>query len=342
MTSQLKVDRISPATGSEIIIDGWERNHYKKNLIINGAMTVSQRGETFDKGGYTLDRWYIGSSGYNISRGTALNQFDYSLECVRPPANSANSYIQQRIELDKNGSPGIFEQGKEFTISCWVKGTAGAEFSIRMGFSKGSDEDGATRTDFSDGSGDVRGNVINLTGGWDRYENTVTVDQPCNSDHNSVCVSLSYYGSAVNQTVWITGVQAEKGQNATEFEQETFGETLKRCKRYYQKSYPYYVDIGTNTAANQTLLSLFSTSNTTRYFPVGNYFEVEFMHAPTVHIYARAGQENTINQYNSGATVLNVTDFTQAQSKTLPNWLTVENSTSDYPFQFHWTAEAEL
>jgi len=328
MTSQLKVDRISPATGSEIIIDGWERN--KKNLIINGAMTVSQRGETFDGGDYTLDRWYIGSSGYNISRGTAPHQFDYSLKCVRPPEYSANSLIQQRIELDKKGSPGIFVQGKEFTMSCWVKGTAGAEFSMRMGFSEGTGT-GETRTYFSDGSSDGRGNVINLTGGWNRYENTVTVDQPCNSEHNSVCLTLSYYGSAVNQTVWIAGVQAEKGHKATEFEHESLGQTVAKCQRYYCKSYNLDIAPQTNNASGRTYFYL--SPNTTDG-PKGAMvsFPVLMRSAPTVTIYNEVS--GVADVFSNGASANVITAGQRA-------FMSYATSIGDDMYA-HWVAEAEL
>ena len=37
-----------------------------------------------------------------------------------------------------------------------------------------------------------------------------------------------------NATWYITGVQLEVGQNATEFEHRSFGEELKLCERYYE------------------------------------------------------------------------------------------------------------
>ena len=310
MTSQLKVDRISPATGSEIIIDGLE--HRNKNLIINGAMTVSQRGETFDKTGYTLDRWYVGSSGYNISRGTAPHQFDYSLKCIRPTSDS--HFIFQRIELDRIGKPGIFKQGEEFTVSCWVKGTAGAGFKASMAFSEGTGG-GETRENWNGDSGD---NLMTLTGGWDRYERTFSVDQPCNPSHNSVCLTLAYYGTAVNQSVWFTGVQVEKGSMATEFEHEFVSETLAKCQRYHENSHrTCYVGMvgGWINNGHGAIRSTISFNTLKRGQPTITYFYVP-----------ANWNAFTISRSNQGF----VTE------------LSTSTSTSDVRPGFHWVADMEL
>jgi|14BtaG_2_1085337.scaffolds.fasta_scaffold33086_3 hypothetical protein len=41
--------------------------------------------------------------------------------------------------------------------------------------------------------------------------------------------------SATNDAVWVTGVQLEVGSKATPFELESYGQTLQKCKRYYQR-----------------------------------------------------------------------------------------------------------
>jgi hypothetical protein len=53
--------------------------------------------------------------------------------------------------------------------------------------------------------------------------------------------------SAINNYWQITGVQLEAGSVATPFEFEPFETTLRKCQRYYEKSYDYNTVPGTNT-----------------------------------------------------------------------------------------------
>ena len=43
------------------------------------------------------------------------------------------------------------------------------------------------------------------------------------------------FAQATGNAFWITGVQLERGRNATEFEHRSHGEELALCQRYFQK-----------------------------------------------------------------------------------------------------------
>ena len=47
--------------------------------------------------------------------------------------------------------------------------------------------------------------------------------------------SISSFFDSTDRTFFITGVQLEVGQNATEFEHEPFEGTLAKCQRYFVK-----------------------------------------------------------------------------------------------------------
>ena len=56
--------------------------------------------------------------------------------------------------------------------------------------------------------------------------------------------------TSTNNRFFITGVQLEKGRNATDFEHRSYGEELSLCQRYYQKNILYgtviiHLDTGT-------------------------------------------------------------------------------------------------
>ena len=59
--------------------------------------------------------------------------------------------------------------------------------------------------------------------------------------------STSTWYTTNDATFEVTGVQLEVGSVATDFEHRSFGQELKLCSRYYQKSYNYSTALGTAT-----------------------------------------------------------------------------------------------
>jgi len=201
-----------------------------RNLIINGAMQVAQRGtSTTDVAGYqSLDRYYVGSTGYTIAQSTevpANTVFEYSLSSTRPTATS--HFISQYIELPATGKAGVFWNGNTVTISAYVKGVNGATFNIKPAFSTGSG--GSTGAYWGTTT------TLDADGTWQRYEATYSVDQNVGASDTSVRFLITYNATATNETFYITGVQLEVGSVATPFEHRSYGEELALCQRYYYK-----------------------------------------------------------------------------------------------------------
>ena len=73
---------------------------------------------------------------------------------------------------------------------------------------------------------------------------------------------------STSNELYLTGVQFEVGTAATPFEHISFENELRRCQRYYEKSYPYSIEPGTSgdngrrgrrvcaSATNQTVFTL--------------------------------------------------------------------------------------
>jgi hypothetical protein len=238
-----------------------------RNLIINGAMQVAQRGTSSSNSGIqAVDR--IGVSG-------AWNEWTFTQEqSSDAPAGFSNSfklsttaaevsldagdlvYINQGIEAQnlqhlKYGTSGA----ETCTLSFWVKSSIAGVFGISLYQDDGSYILTPTYT-------------INAANTWEYKTISVsgnTLGAPANDNGNGIRVSFivaagSTYNDGTSRTSWesystnkfgsghvqngvmttlnatfqITGVQLEVGDTATPFEHRTYGDEFARCQRYYE------------------------------------------------------------------------------------------------------------
>ena len=134
--STLKVNNIQNASGTDAISIGSDGslsypNIGRRNLIINGAMQVAQRGTSVSGGSmgrfqWVADRFWVygpSTTSGSVSQSTDVpsNQgFIYSLYNNTDAACSTGT----NVELPATGSAGLFYSGQTFTLSFWVKGTS--------------------------------------------------------------------------------------------------------------------------------------------------------------------------------------------------------------------------
>jgi len=244
-----------------------------RNVIINGAMNVAQRGTSATgkgaaSGYFTMDRFTMVTDASNATAGRFTMTQDSSapsgfanslkLECTTADTSIAAGefmIIRQIIEgQNLQGFAKGASDAKPFAVSFYVKGNASATYNCVLG-----DED------------NTRQSVRQFTVGtdWSRVELTFPADTTGAFDDDNagslefniwIHAGSSYSSGSLNENVWeardftkqasgissffdstartlfITGVQLEVGQNPTEFEHEKFSQTLERCSRYYQKT----------------------------------------------------------------------------------------------------------
>jgi len=244
-----------------------------RNMVINGAMNVSQRATSVtdigSSGGYiTCDRWQI-ASGNTAGRFTMSQTADgpngISANCIKLDCTTADSSIaaaenlvlQQKFEgqnLQRIGK-GI-AGAKQITLSFYVKASAAFTFGVEL---RDRDNDRQITK------------LYDTTTDWVRHEFTFPADVDDGSspfdDDNASSLELrfwlhagsSFAGGTLNTAAFantttanraagidsffsntdnnwfITGVQMEIGPVATEFEQEQISTTLSKCQRYYYK-----------------------------------------------------------------------------------------------------------
>jgi len=244
----------------------------RKNLIINGAMQVAQRGTSsagFTNGssGFpTNDRWYLFESG------ATTFVFDISQDS-QSPDGFGNSFklnnTTAQASLAAGDSLRLWYKFEGQDLQAIKKGTANAEsltLSIKVRSSKTGtyvaelyDEDNARQISASYTIDDANtwedkeitfaGDAVGALGDDNAHSFSLTLWLAAGSNFTSGTLSTSWTtGVNANRAVgqvnladsttngfYITGVQLEVGSTATDFEHRSYGEELALCQRYYEK-----------------------------------------------------------------------------------------------------------
>jgi len=218
-----------------------------RNKIINGAMEVAQRGNTFTNqatisspnGPYTLDRWKnnraTDASGMTVSQSTdAPSGFINSMRLQRVSGNTGTQGMFIFHTLAREDS--IPLAGKTVTLSFYAK--AGANFSspsnsISLNPSS-TTTDGDTRVYLFSPSKFYTSQTFVLTTSWQRFRYTFTLDSDIKQFGFNIQTATLSGTAGVDDSFYFTGCQLEEGSVATPFERRPFGMELALCERYYQ------------------------------------------------------------------------------------------------------------
>jgi len=241
-------------------------NKPNRNLIINGAMQVAQRGTSSSSwsgiGFPACDRQKtLGSYGgtWTISQSTEApsdNGFTKSTkyDCTTAVTSlNANAYLQHYYRIEGQDLQGVCKgtsNAKPLTLSFWVKTNKTGTYNVEA-----IDQDNARLCSF-------QYTVSNTN--WNKYTVTFPADTTgAFANDNGVSLDLGWWlvaGSTFNSgssqntfssftqanrapsnvnladstsNEWyITGIQLEVGSVATDFEHRSFGQELDLCRRY--------------------------------------------------------------------------------------------------------------
>ena len=284
----------------------------RKNIIINGAMNIHQRGGTSTGEGYVLDRWHIWSNPtgkHTVSQDTeAPVGFKYSMKWTSASAYTPTSgkyfYTGQKIEghnWDK------LEYGtanaKTITISFWARSSITGTWS---GIVKNNAQNRTYPWEYTISLADTweyktvtvpgctDGTWLSGTsaGAWIYFcigstTSGTTYLGSANSWQNTNLIGTTGSNSLVNTngaTLYITGVQVEEGSIATEFEHRSYGEELALCQRYYWKPFP-----GSNSTTYDQIMIAMKVADTDGGRSGSTFFPVMMRSSPTVVFEDRAG-----------------------------------------------------
>jgi hypothetical protein len=195
-----------------------------RNKITNGGLDIWQRGTTLSGAGYIADRFYHDNA-TTVDRQTdvpANAGFRYSIRHF----NSLQLFpiIRQRIE----GFNATNLAGKTLTISFWAKSgttTAGTgRMYVNFNYPNALDNY-ATKTNITNNFA-TDAWVPDAT--WRFYSFSFLAPSQVS---NGLEVEIVRHNSAT--TTFVTGVQVEVGTAPSEFEFESYEDTLRKCQRYY-------------------------------------------------------------------------------------------------------------
>jgi len=340
-----------------------------KNLIINGDMKISQRGTSFAafaNADYTIDRYRNTQNSTAVATLTqdATGIFaawgsDYSMkiDCTTVDSSIAAAdhfWIEQRIEGQdvqhlEYGLAGaqdvtvsfLFQSPKSGTHCVALQNAQNTRTQVKEFTVASADTPEKIEVTFS---GDTGGSVI-----------------PNNNAHGLVLVFPMVAGTDYHGTVdtWVAGskagtssvqnlfdntanniyigqVKLEVGSSATSFEYESYGETVRKCERYYQQHLDTGVTPATNTANEIEYYASGHTSNAhTIGIPV--FFGTRMRAAPTIVLYDAVG---TINQVTvSSGHVAGAVNYSNEKGFRAGGTSTAATTRH---IQFYYTAASEL
>jgi hypothetical protein len=276
MPIQTAADSISNSQGSPF---GF------KNRIINGAMVIDQRNAGASvtmNGGYTLDRWdteVSQSSKLSIQQQTSVvpTGFTYAMALTSLSSYSVGSSetfnIKTIIEGFNCADLGWgTASASTVTLSFWVRssltGTFGGAlqngdnnraypFSYTISSANTWEQKTVTVAGDTTGTwGKTNGRGIQIRfslGAGSTFSGTAGAW--VGSDIRTVTGATSVVGTN-GATFYITGVQLEKGSQATAFDYRDFGNELRLCQRYCVVWGPASTHIGLGTAYSSTAMNI--------------------------------------------------------------------------------------
>jgi hypothetical protein len=291
-----------------------------KNLIINGAMQVAQRGTStasITSDTYaTTDRWrFLPSSqgtwtmsvendaptgsGFRKSTKVLCTTADAS------PAGADYVRLDQRIEgqnlqVVKKGTAAA----EQLTISFWVKANVTGTYIVSLydndnnrvvsksyTINASATWEYKTITFPADTTGAFDNDneaslilIFRLGVGSNYTSGTLQTTWATYADANSA-VGQTNLASAINNYWQVTGVQLEVGSTATEFEFKPFDVELLQCQRYYAKSCKYATVVGNGVNVSEGVYMNGGCHNTNTLSTASINFPVTMRATPTITFY---------------------------------------------------------
>jgi len=289
-----------------------------KNLIINGAMQVAQRGTSAtslgngNSGYHTVDRFRFAEGGtptyaFTMSQSTtAPTGFSNSLklDCTTADTSLASTdallvehFIEaQNLQHLKYGTT----SAESVTLSFWVRSNLTGTYAVW--FYQEDDNRAASKTYTISAadtwehktitlSGDQTGVIDNnngqgfriawyLASGTSYTSGTANTDwQTLDNTNRAAGLNVNLASSTSNEW-YLTGVQLEIGEQATPFEHRFYSDELRRCERYY-----YQV----NTVSGGNIAYFHNYNDSTKMVSV--YHPVTMRTIPTATVTGNVGTE---------------------------------------------------
>ena len=381
MTSKLVVNSIrhtgSSSDAVTLASDGTctaniTNNLSNRNLIINGAMQVAQRGTSSTTNGYgSVDRFRVFYTGVDenptqeqadVASGTTPYTSGFR-KCLKVTNGNqtggagAADYIiiRQTIEAQNLANSGwnYVSASSNITFSFWVKSSVAQNFYGNLWSQDGTEQNYIFETGslsantWTKVTKTIPGNS-NLTFNNDTGAGLRVQLVPFYGTDKTGSVSLNtwaaYSGSTVqpdNTSTWyttndatleITGVQFEVSDHATDFEHRSYNDEYLKCCRYYQS---------TTTVPNGSAYNAMAGRGGTTFVQCASAGFKTLMRAnPTTIIYNGTDSNKVRSSGGANVTLNSPTVYGMPHGV---NAIAVSSGLSDGEwYQFNYTCDAEL
>jgi hypothetical protein len=342
-----------------------------RNIIINGDMSIAQRGTSFagaNDDDYTLDRFK-----YDIS-GTDVYQFTISQDTDVPTGQGFAKSMKfdcttADASLDADNFAIIHTRLEGQNLQYLKKGTSSAE-STTLSFWVKSNKTGTYIAELQDSDNNrviCKSYTISSSDTWEKKTITFVGDTTGAFDNdNAASLRVNFWLLAGTQftsgtlaTSWesrtnanravgqvnlgdntsnewyITGIQLEAGSQASDFEFLPFDVQLDRCKRYFQKSMPYDEYSNANYTDGYEFALTSSSTPTQAY---GLRFPVELRTTPTLTLFRIVdGASGKFYRVSDAASV--TVTAVQIGAKNV-GYFSITNNDNSYAYNYR--ADAEL
>ena len=304
-----------------------------RNLIINGAMNVAQRGTSSTSTGYqTVDRFNLSFSGLNESAtqsqvDVASGTTPYSLGFRKAfkITNGNQTSIESGDHIKFNQiieAQNLAQSGWDYTSSSsyvtlqfWIKSSVSQNFYLRLTTFDGTQysyviETGTLTADtWTQVTKAIPGNS-NLTFNNDNGQGllveftpfrgtSTTGTRPLNAwaafnSATRVPDMTSTWYTTNDATLELTGFSLEVGEKATPFEHRSYGDELARCQRYFQHSFQGAPGTGNTNNDGIVMFGGGATGVTTSFIGAAHVqINPEMRATPTITLYDLANPRNT-------------------------------------------------
>jgi len=268
------------------IVNSTQLSH--RNIVINGAMMVAQRGTSSTSSGYyTVDRFQVNNSGtdeaptqaqVDVAAGTTPYELGFRKALKVTNGNQTSGAgaadfirILYYIEAQDLANSGwnYKSSSSYITLSFWVKSSVAQTYYTNFRVYDGTQQMyyfsyALSANTWTKVTKTIPGNAnITIDNNndkamyiqWYQYRGTdntgtVTADQWNTLDTSTFTPDQTTTWYTTNDATFeITGVQLEVGSVATPYEHRSYGDELNRCYRYYYQ----HVSGTDNSIANATL-----------------------------------------------------------------------------------------
>ena len=244
-----------------------------RNIIINGDMSIAQRGTSVsglgngDSGYYTCDRWKLFESGAPTYEFTQTQDTDVpsgqgfatslKMDCTTADASLDTADLLRIMQVFEGQNLQYLKYGtsnaSSLTASFWVKSSVTGDYSTHL-YASGATNRIITSTFTINSANTWEKKIITFAGDTAQVISNdnqgrllFTITLLAGTDYTSTDGTSwgTYsggkiaYGQTANvasstaNNFWITGVQLEAGTTASDFEFLPVDVNLQRCQRYY-------------------------------------------------------------------------------------------------------------